>query len=106
MMTRMKGWVAGSLVGVISLAGLASAEVRSGAHEEYARKIWEFVQSHSYEDWSVAGDELDLDFAPPCDAGAKTYLNGKAAKDPSALPYGSVVAIEPTDAYCMSSKSV
>jgi hypothetical protein len=90
----MKGWMIGSLVGVLLLAGVARAEVRSDAHQEYAGEIWEFVQSESYNNWTVAAGKLEFDFAPPCDAGAKTYLNGVAAKNPSAPPYGSVVVTE------------
>jgi hypothetical protein len=83
-----------SLLVTLAIGGAARAEVRSDAQQQYAAEIWKAVQSMPYHDWEVAGDECQFDFAPPHNAEARTYLNAKAAENPSDPPYGSLAVTE------------
>ncbi len=94
MLTRVERILIGSLMVTLSVGGAAVADVRSDTHQKYAGEIWESVQALPYHDWEVADDDCRFDFAPPCDADAKTYLNAKAAENPSNPPYGAIAVTE------------
>jgi len=63
--------------------------------KSYADKMWSFIKSTRYDQWSPAGDNGDFrESDMPHGALVKTYMNRSAAGNPDDLPHGSIIIKE------------
>lgn len=82
---------------VFLIAGVAITaqgdELRSKAHTEYASRLWKHVtKSVDYRKWRESAPLTQLDFTPPADANAKSFLNVPAQSNSETK--GAVVVTE------------
>lgn len=73
---------------------LIGYEVRSPAHDDYARKLWAFAQSVNYHNWSRFRGELPIDAGPGKVGESKIYLNSRARKNLHDFRGGSTIVCE------------
>ncbi|MCA9212793.1 MAG: hypothetical protein KDB27_07005 [Planctomycetales bacterium] len=75
---------------------LHGLEVRSTAHAEYTGKLWDFVQSAKYHNWSQFRGEFPIENGPGDVGESVVYLNSRARKDLQNMTPGSAIICEHT----------
>ena len=80
---------------VVTLAQSGTRGTPPQHKETFEQRMWKYLNSSVYQQWSPAGDNGDFrESQAPHGALVKTYMNRKAASDPTNLVNGSVIIKE------------
>lgn len=86
---------AGQSTKQLAQLGSGSRGQSAKQNEPFERRLWKYLESSRYQNWSPAGDDGDFqESEAPHGALVKTFMNRTAAGHPETLPNGSILIKE------------
>ncbi|MCG8586710.1 MAG: hypothetical protein MI757_18565, partial [Pirellulales bacterium] len=79
---------------LVSGTTVSGSEVRSNAHEKFAKTIWDYVQSRNYRDWPSPSETVKFSTGPTTSEKVKQYVNSVAQASIGNPLDGAVVVTE------------